>query len=62
MGAKMAELYAAIYGSDHPSFQKAGLLRAQAAKSRDFGKIMQIGHKLKNCLKKYTENSKKEKQ
>ncbi len=38
VGAKMTELYAAIYGSNHPSFQKAGLLRAQAAALRDAGR------------------------
>jgi hypothetical protein len=37
VGQKIAELYSVLYGKDHPSFGKAGLLRAQAAKLRDAG-------------------------
>jgi hypothetical protein len=37
VGAKITELYVILYGGDHPSFHKAGLLRAQAAAVRDSG-------------------------
>ena len=39
VGAKIGELYAVLYGSQNPAFQKAGLLRAQAAALRDSGKL-----------------------
>ena len=52
VGAKMAELYTAIYGSDHPSFQKAGLLRAQAAKLRDSGRDNADWPQIEELLKK----------
>ena len=37
VGAKIAELYATLYGEDHPAFREAGLLRARAARLRDAG-------------------------
>jgi hypothetical protein len=37
VGKRIAELYALLYDRDHPAFEKAGLLRAQAAKMRDSG-------------------------
>lgn len=37
VGKKIADLYAVLYGSHKPAFDKAGLLRAQAAGLRDAG-------------------------
>lgn len=37
VGKRIAELYALLYGNDCPAFEKAGLLRAQAAEVRDSG-------------------------
>ena len=37
VGKRIAELYALLYGRDRPAFEKAGLLRAQAAEVRDSG-------------------------
>lgn len=37
VGVKIGELYAALYGGDHPAFREAGLLRARAARLRDAG-------------------------
>ena len=39
VGAAIANLYAVLYGETNSSFQKAGLLRAQAAHLRDQGGI-----------------------
>lgn len=38
VGKRIAELYALLYGSDSPAFEKAGLFRAQAAEVRDSGR------------------------
>lgn len=38
VGAKIADLYACLYGRPAPAFKKAGLLRAQAAALRDAGR------------------------
>ena len=38
VGAKIADLYACLYGLPAPAFKKAGLLRAQAATLRDAGR------------------------
>lgn len=37
VGARIAALYALLYGENHPSFARAGRLRAQAAELRDAG-------------------------
>jgi len=37
VGAMIAELYATMYGENHPAFAQAGLLRARAAHLRDIG-------------------------
>jgi len=37
VGARIAALYAVLYGGDHPVFREAGRLRAEAAHLRDTG-------------------------
>ena len=51
VGAGIAELYAILYGNDHPSFKKAGLLRAQAAAVRDLGGKSADWPKIEELLK-----------
>lgn len=37
IGQKIGQLYATLYGGDHPAFHEAGMLRARAARLRDEG-------------------------
>lgn len=56
VGRKIAELYSLLYGSDHPSFEKAGLLRARAAALRDAGGKNADWPRIEQLLKEsYTE-------
>jgi hypothetical protein len=51
VGGKMAELYALLYGGDHPSLRRAGLLRAQAAALRDSGGAAADWRKVESLLR-----------
>ena len=51
VGAEIANLYALLYGESKPAFQKAGLLRAQAAQLRDQGGIYADWKKVEELLR-----------
>jgi hypothetical protein len=52
VGEKIAKLYGLLYGKDFKEFEKAGLLRAQAAELRDVGGKDANWEKVEDLLKK----------
>lgn len=52
IGASIANLYRTLYGGDHPSFETAGRLRAEAAALRDAGRGNADWHRIRTLLRR----------
>ena len=52
IGARITDLYRNLYGGDHPSFETAGRLRAEAAALRDAGRDHADWHRIRKLLRR----------